>query len=282
MRVVVHGSTGAQGAPVAAELSSAGHDVVAISRQPGPGVTVADLGDQASLRAAYADAEALFIHLPIPSSPEAPGQWVSSVLGALPGANMKRVVVSTSGVALHDAGPSEAFQQRLAGTKAFVDGLDQVADSVVALAPRLFLENLLLPFISGPAIADGVLSYPIAADKPISWISHRDVAKAVATALDPETEAGIYDLGIDAITGDELARRVGVGIGKDLRYEAISPAEFTARATPLFGPDMAAGIGGLYELFATDHTLEIRADRPQLATADRLTVEHWAKDSMSG
>lgn len=282
MRIAVHGSTGAQGAPVVSELRDAGHDVVALARQPREGVTVADLGDSASLRSAYLGADAVFLHLPIPTSPDAPGQWVPAVLEALAASDVERVVLSTSGAAMHDAGPSESLQARLAGNRAFVEGLQAVVGSVVTLAPRLYLENLLLPFVAGPAVGDGVLAYPLAADKPISWISHRDVARAARVGFESTTEPGVYDLGLPAAAGQQLADQIGAGIGRAVTYEPITPAEFAERATPVFGPEMAAGVAGLYETFATDHTLEIEPNRPQLAAEGRLTIESWAGQSLSG
>lgn len=282
MRIAVHGSTGAQGAPVVAELRDAGHDVVPLARQPRPDVTPADLADPASLRSAYDGVDAVFIHLPIPTSPDAPGQWMTAVRKALEASDVQRVVLSTSGVAVHDAGPSDVLQARLAGTRTFIDGLHGVVGAVITLAPRLFLENLLLPFAVGPAIETGVLAYPLAADKAISWTSHRDVAQGVRTGFEVSTEPGTYDIGLPATTGHQLAAKIGTGIGRSVSYEAITPTEFATRATPLFGPDMAAGVAGLYEAYATDHTLEIETTRPQLATDGHLTIERWAQESLLG
>ncbi|MCP4968707.1 MAG: NmrA family NAD(P)-binding protein, partial [bacterium] len=266
MKITVHGATGAQGGPVAAALRAAGHDVVGITRStdPAPGLVTADLNDQATLEAAYSEVDSVFVHLPIPSSPDDPSRWVPSVLGALETSNIQRVVLSTSGTSLGEAGDHPTLQGMFAGAQAFHAGLQGAVDSVVALAPRLFLENLLLPFVAGAVAAEGLLAYPLAADKPVSWISHEDVAAAAVQAFDPETEAGIYDIGHDAVTGIGLAEAIGRGIGKEVRYEPLTPAEFVARATPLFGPEMAAGVGGLYEAYAVDPTREIPGGSPQL------------------
>src|ERR671910_2059617 len=60
MNITVHGATGSQGAPVAALLTAAGHDVRPATRASG-----ADLGDRASLEAAYAGADAIVLQLPL-------------------------------------------------------------------------------------------------------------------------------------------------------------------------------------------------------------------------
>lgn len=280
LKITVHGSTGAQGGPTAAALREAGHNVLGITRHPAadnPDQIAADLDDAASLVAAYADADAVFLHLPIPPSPDAPERWAHNVVGALASSKVQRVVFSTSGGSMTDAGPTQMSQGMLAGRQGFADALNTAVDSVVVLAPRLFLENLQLPFVAGPANSDGVLAYPVAADKPISWVSHVDVAQAAVAAFDETTPAGAYDLGIEPITGQELANRIGEGIGRNLTYEAIAPEQFTERATPIFGPDMAAGVGALYANYAEDHTLAIATTNTQLAADSRLSVASWAR-----
>ncbi|WP_198519594.1 NAD(P)H-binding protein [Microbacterium sp. HA-8] len=69
MSYLVHGATGAQGSPVAAELIAAGRPVTAISRTPGtdvPGAetVIADYASAEQLTEAYRDADGVFVHLP--------------------------------------------------------------------------------------------------------------------------------------------------------------------------------------------------------------------------
>ncbi len=200
MRIVVHGATGAQGSPIVVALAKAGHEVAALSRHPqavleGATPVAATLDDQSSLADAYEGADVVFVHLPMPADPDAPGRWAGAVIGAVAAAGVGRVVLSSSGASLEESGPDPMLVARLSGMRRFHEGLTEVADSVVVLAPRLFLENLLLPFVSGPLLAEGVLAYPLAADKPISWTSHLDVAEAVVVAVDSDIPAGVYDIG---------------------------------------------------------------------------------------
>lgn len=278
MKVIVHGSTGAQGAPVAEALRRSGHDVVAIARTTSAGDAsrvAANFEDQASLEAAYAKADAVFLHIPILEDPQALGRWIPAVLGALANCNVQRVVLSTSGASLEDAGPDPMLQGRLAGMRTLYEGLQGAVASVVVLAPRLFLENLLLPFVAGPLQTSGVLAYPLPADKPVSWISHRDVAEAAVEAIEGRAEDGVYDLGYNALTGQELADQLSGALGRSVSYEAITPEEFSSRATPVLGEQVAAGVGALYEAFASDHTLEISAEARQLGLDRRLGVSVW-------
>ncbi|MDX3240877.1 hypothetical protein [Streptomyces sp. ME18-1-4] len=52
------------------------------------------------------------------------------------------------------------------------------------IAPRFFLENLLLPPILDVVRTQGVLRYPLAADFPVSWSSHLDNADVAAALFD--------------------------------------------------------------------------------------------------
>jgi hypothetical protein len=50
--------------------------------------------------------------------------------------------------------------------------------STAVIAPRLYLENLLLPIVIEPVKTDNTLSYPLRSDYPVSWRSHLDIADA--------------------------------------------------------------------------------------------------------
>ncbi len=287
MKVVVHGATGAQGSPVVSVLGEAGHEVVGLSRHDGPsagGVTMtnADLSDESSLAEAYQSADAVFLHLPIPVEPDAPARWARAAISAVAAARVDRIVLSTSGASLDDTGPGPLLEARHQGMRHLYEGLVATAGSVVALTPRLFLENLLLPFVATPLTEQGVLAYPLPADKPISWVSHQDVAQAVLVAVDSATPAGAYDVGpTQPITGPVLADAVGRGLGRSVVYEAITPEEFARRAEPIFGPDAAQGIGQLYAEFASDPNLALPDNSQRLATDRMLSVEDWAEHAFT-
>ncbi len=282
MNVIIHGATGAQGAPVLESVLAAGHDAAGLTRHTdgsNPNLIAADLDDRASLEAAYAKADGVFVHLPIPNDPEGPERWASSIIGALRSSPVRRVVVSTSGSSLVEAGDHPALQGMLHGNRAFHEALSATVDEVVALTPRLFLENLMLPFVVETIRAEGVLAYPLPPDRPVSWISHRDVAAAATRAFSADVAPGVYDIGHKAIGGDELAVRVGSGIGRDVRYEAMTPEAFIEQATPLFGHDTAAGIGELYRGYADDRSRAI--NDPATELGQPVSIDSWARTALA-
>ncbi|MFK4067024.1 NAD(P)H-binding protein [Streptomyces sp. NPDC029674] len=72
MTYVIHGATGAQGAPVVAALVAAGKPVTALTRNPdavvdGARVVAASYSSVEELTEAYRGADGVFVHLPVVS-----------------------------------------------------------------------------------------------------------------------------------------------------------------------------------------------------------------------
>jgi uncharacterized protein YbjT (DUF2867 family) len=96
------------------------------------------------------------------------------------------------------------------------------------LRPHLYMQNLLR--FAGPVAADGRLAAPMG-DAGYPFVDTRDVAAAAAAVLRaPAGHAGrAYALtGPRAVGYAEIARRMGEIVGRDVRYEALSPQAFRA------------------------------------------------------
>ncbi|MFJ8228434.1 NAD(P)H-binding protein [Streptomyces sp. NPDC094448] len=264
MSYVIHGATGAQGAPVLAALRAAGKPVTAVTRDPGklPGGTPAVAADYASaeeLARAYEGADGVFAHLPL-AAPDDRLAYAANVAAAVATARPARVVISTSG-AFADAPdvaggtspvPADPAVARL------VEGVAASGVSYAVLAPKLFLENLLLPPVVGAAREEGVLRYPIGTGFPVSWVSHLDVADAAAALLERPDLTGTVPVGqYPPVTGPQLAEAFGARFGRGVTYEPITPDEFGALIAPLLGEPTAAGVAALYRTIATlpDHAI---------------------------
>ncbi|MFJ3955991.1 SDR family oxidoreductase [Arthrobacter sp. NPDC090010] len=283
MSYLVHGASGAQGSPVVSGLLAAHREVTALGReasQPAPINHLAvDYGDVDSLAAAYQGAEGLFIHLPL-GAPDVIAGYAANITEAVVRARPARIVVSTSGQIIDAPGhplqqPADSPLPRL------IAALSEAELSAAVTAPRLFLENLLLPPVIDGVMSDGVLRYPVREDYRVSWASHLDVADAaVALLLDPHV-TGVVGIGAPTgTTGPELAAAFAAHLGKDVRFEQITPAEFGAMITPLFGAAATAGVVALYEAQWTLPDSLINADTSetaQLGIAAR-SAEEWLRD----
>ncbi|PPG28622.1 hydroxylase [Pseudoclavibacter sp. RFBG4] len=232
MTYLIHGATGAQGAPVVAALTAAGLVVTAAVRAPnsyeGPGAAVAvDFTDTASLTDAYRGVEGVFVHLPIGS----PAQQLAAATAVADAAEVSRparVVVSTSGYTLEDPESPLAV---------LVRRLEEANISTAVVQPRLYLENLLLPFVVGPVKERGVLSYPIRTDYAVSWSSHLDVADVVVGLLQDSSVTGIVGVGaLPGLLGDDLAQSFAAHLGQPVSFESSDPDQFGKSLVLLIGP----------------------------------------------
>ena len=159
-----------------------------------------------------------------------------------------------------------------------IRGVEASGVSFAVVAPRLYLENLLLPMVAGPAAEEGVLRYPLRTDYPVSWSSHLDVAESVVRLLTDPSLTGTVAVGHHpALTGDDLAAGFAAHMGRDVRFEAVTPDEFGVLITPLFGADASAPVVGLYHALGTQAGNTIAADNSaqQLLDLHPRSVEAW-------
>lgn len=249
MAYIVHGATGAQGSPVLSALTSAGRNAVAAVRHPeavpaGIAARQVDLVSAESLVSAYEGADGVFVHLPL-GAPEAAAAQARAVVEAVTRARPGRVVISASGQIVDQ--PDSPLQAPAdSPIMTLIDGATGSGVPTAVVASRLYLENLLLPVILAPMREEGVLRYPLPASFPVSWSSHLDVADVVARLLTDASVTGTVAVGHrPGLTGQDLAAAFSTHLGREVRYEGITPEAFGELITPLFGP-AAAPVVDLY------------------------------------
>ncbi|OMG20421.1 hydroxylase [Actinomyces naeslundii] len=284
MADIVHGATGAQGSPVLSALTTAGRSAIAAVRHPEavPDGIVArqvDLASAASLASVYEGADGVFIHLPM-GAPEAAAAQARAVVEAVAQARPGRVVISTSGQIVDQPGsPLQAAADSPIMT--LIDGVTGSGVPTAVVAPRLYLENLLLPVVLDPACQEGVLRYPLPASFPVSWSSHLDVADVVVRLLtDASPNTGTVGVGHrPGLTGPDLAAAFSSHLGREVRFEGITPEAFGELITPLFGP-AAAPVVELYRaLNAQDgNTIAEDSSAQELLGLRPRPIEQWLKD----
>ena len=284
MADIVHGATGAQGSPILSALTTAGRSAIAAVRHPEavPDGIVAwqvDLASEASLASVYEGADGVFIHLPM-GAPEAAAVQARAVVEAVAQARPGRVVISTSGQIVDQPGsPLQAAADSPIMT--LIDGVTGSGVPTAVVAPRLYLENLLLPVVLDPACQEGVLRYPLPASFPVSWSSHLDVADVVVRLLtDTSPTTGTVGVGHrPGLTGPDLAAAFSSHLGREVRFEGITPEAFGELITPLFGP-AAAPVVELYRaLNAQDgNTIAEDSSAQELLGLRPRPIEQWLKD----
>ena len=281
---IIHGATGAQGSPVLSALTAAGRTAIAAVRHPEavPGGIAArqvDLASADSLASAYEGADGVFVHLPM-GAPEAAAVQARAVVEAVDRTRPGRVVISTSGRIVDQP---DSPLQAAAGSPimTLIDGVTGSGVPTAVVAPRLYLENLLLPVVLAPARQEGVLRYPLPASFPVSWSSHLDVAEVVARLLtDASPTTGTVGVGHrPGLTGPDLAAAFSSHLGRKVRFEGITPEAFGELITPLFGP-AAAPVVELYQVLNTQDGSTIAEDgsAQELLGLRPRPIEQWLED----
>jgi len=279
MTYLIHGATGAQGSPVVASLTKSGASIAAAVRDPstysGDGTAVAvDLTSVASLAAAYEGVDGVFVHLPIGTG-EQQLAHARNIVAAVDEARPARVVVSTSGYSTD----AEGDDQNPVGV--LMRGLVATGVSVAVVAPRLYLENLLLPPVTAVVEQEGVLRYPIRQDYAVSWSSHLDVADVVARLLVDSSVTGVVGVGaLPGLRGADLAAGFAAQLGREVQFESQEPDDFGSLIEPLFGK---AGSDPVVDSYRWRATQESELIDPATSAQERLglnprSVEQWLVD----
>ncbi|WP_406399489.1 NmrA family NAD(P)-binding protein [Streptomyces sp. NBC_00879] len=261
MRVAVVGATGFQGGATARLLAERKHRVRTLSRKPEadrpelPGVSIAggDLGRYEDVRQLFEGATHAAVVMPLVYQAEKVMRYAQHIAKAAREAGVGRLVYNANTRVPDRSTNVVAFETRRLAETVFREGLAHSGAELVVVRPPVYLDNLFSPW-NGPALVnEGVLAYPLPADVPTAWISHRDLAEAVYAALTVEGVAGrTFDIGgAQTLTGDELATAFGQGLGRSVRYVPLEPGIFEQGLAQILGEESAAGVSGIYHYMAT-------------------------------
>ncbi|MDN0198186.1 NmrA family NAD(P)-binding protein [Streptomyces sp. S.PNR 29] len=277
MTYVIHGATGAQGAHVVAALAAEGKSVTAVTRNTdavvdGARVVAASYSSVTDLTDAYRGADGVFVHLPV-GAEENRLAFANNILAAVRTARPACVVFSTSGFPIDPA---------IGGAAAtLAAGLADSGVSHAVIAPELYLENLLMPYVIDSVRERGVLPYPIRADFPVSWASHLDIADVAVALFERPDVTGVVGVGqYPAITGPDLAEAFAARLGRDVAFGPISPDEFRTSVAPLIGEGPAAGIAEAYRAMSAMPGRSIAPENSaqKLLDITPRTTTQWLED----
>ena len=275
MKYIIHGATGAQGAPLFNQLIQSGKNVVAAVRNTSclgnkPSIQV-DLSSVDSLVSAYTNIKGVFIHLPL-ADEASRLQYAKNIVAAVKIAKPERVVISTSGWKLGVEGDENSALPTL------IRELSDTTAKVAVIAPKLYLENLLLPIVIEPAKEEGILGYPLRENYPVSWCSHLDIADVAQRLLEDHSIIGVVEVGqLPAITGLELAEAFSSYFSNKVTYQALTPATFGERLASLFGAAAAAEVVKGYQekALTQDSAIEIENSAQHRLKIYPRSVLNW-------
>lgn len=248
--ILVTGATGTTGSALLRYLASQGIAARALTRQQGASIdlsnvetVVGDLGDPASLSAAFAGIEALYLNI-VPG-PDALVQ-IDNALAAAKAAGT-RTVVKLSGL---DAEPNSASGiirlHAEADRRVRESGIDYAI-----LRANSFFQNIESQLSS--IRNDGQFFLPLGNARQ-SLIDVLDIAEVAAAVISrPELRNRDYDLtGPQALNFQDVAIALGKAFGRPVSYVPISNEAFASSLVSAGLPDAAATtVAELFAVFAT-------------------------------
>jgi uncharacterized protein YbjT (DUF2867 family) len=234
--IAVHGATGLQGAPVAAQLARSGHAVRPLSRS-----TRADLTDRASLVAAYAGADAVVLQLPLVYDERAL-TMAENAARAAEVAGVDHLVINAGCVL-----PPVRIGVPFLDARHIAAGAD--VPRVTVLQPAFYMDNFSAPWSAPRIVGDGVIAYPLPLEAPLPWVAMADVAAAIDTAISHEV-GGWFALPGIPTTGLQIAHALDDATGRPVHWSTITPAAFADMLRPHLGDHAAEGTAAAYAMLA--------------------------------
>ncbi|GGF99793.1 hypothetical protein GCM10010912_50770 [Paenibacillus albidus] len=253
--ILVYGASGVQGGAVARLLASKGVTVRSITRQEknaavlkeqGIDAYVGDLSILETLKEVNTGVDKIFLNMPIEYDTALIKLHITHAVEAAKQANVKLIVVNSNGFLPEQPTDTKTLDVK----REMIEYVQQSGIPTILVKPTLYMENFLIPGL----INNGMLFYPVPADKSIPWINSDDAALYHYYALSHPELAGqtILAPGPEALTGAELGDRFTQALGQDVTFQSLNYDDFEASLTPLMGEKQASGVAGFYRWIGTN------------------------------
>lgn len=265
MKVFVLGATGFQGGQIANSLLENNHSITTLKRDvkagmpasPGVQVIQGGLDNPDSLSEAMKGADAAVYSFPLIFDLELAKSYTANFIEAAKKEKVGLIIYNTTFYLAKEKTGLLALDMKVAMKKLF----DASGLKVITLAPNIYLDNIAAPWSVPVILEHKIVPYPLKADKVMSWVSHSDLGKYVASALDkPELAGQILPIGGKLITGNEITSAIGSQINEELSFVEVPVDEFEKQLVPGFGPVAAKEISNLYRYIEQNYNDFISLD----------------------
>lgn len=236
------------------------------TKQAFPGVEAVrlDLNDEASVKAAVAGVDAVYLASPADFPPEPEKRLIDLAKAA----GVKKVVkLSAMGV---DAAPQSALRQVELHLEA--SGLKWTV-----LRPTWFMQNYTTS--NAQPIRQGTLAEP-AADAKTAFIDARDIAAVAAKALLDDAHAGkTYTLtGPELLTRQDVVAALSKELGRPVTYVAVSDEQFREAVKGFMSPAYLELLSSLYAGVRAGWSARTTDDVRQVLGRAPTSFAQFAKD----
>lgn len=234
MRVIVFGASGVQGAHQVPVLARAGHNVVAVSRNPKPleidgrkvETAAADFGDKDAISQVLKGAEVIFLNLPSTSFNQSePIIAGAKQIGELAKANGVRLIVFNTSMPVPDEPQDITAQDDRREMRRLIR---ESGVPVISIQPVVYLDNLLEGWALPPIRDHNTVVYCHKPTLQVSWICHHDVAQLMMAAMEhPELAGRNFAVGgPETVRLEQLTEKLSRAWGRKLDYECQTVADF--------------------------------------------------------
>lgn len=265
MKVFVLGATGFQGGQIANSLVEKNHSITTLKRDveagmpsiPGVKVIQGGLDNPDSLSEVMKGVDAAVYSFPLIFDLELAKSYTANFIEAAKKENVGLIIYNTTFYLAKEETGLLALDMKVAMKRLF----DASGLKVITLAPNIYLDNIAAPWSIPVILENKIVPYPLKADKVMSWVSHSDLGKYVASALNkPELAGQTLPIGGKLITGNEITSAIGSQINEELNFVEVPVDEFEQQLLPGFGPVAAKEISNLYRYIEQNYNDFISLD----------------------
>lgn len=250
MKVFVTGATGFQGSKIANELLKDNRLISTIKRDLNTGmintqgieVIQGGLENKEALASAMRGAQAAVYSFPLIFDLELAKTYTQNFIDAAKQENVELIIYNTTFYLAQEETGLLALDMKVEMKKLF----DASGLNVITITPNIYLDNIAAPWSIPVILKHKIVPYPLKADKPMSWISHADLGKYIASAINkPELAGQTFPIG-SLLTGNDITKTIGSKINQDLNFVEVPIDEFEQQLVPGFGNVAAKEISNLY------------------------------------
>ncbi len=283
-RIMLFNATGMQGSAIAAHLKLQGHEIIAPVRSAqrmdelrskGYNAFVTDHSVK-SLKAQMKEVDKIVLQIPAQISPLEMVDLTSKCIDSILEAGYPDTVFVISST--------------LPDTKVGVPGVDARVEmknlslsklpNTPILSVTEYLENFSTAYRNAIE-SDGIIPQTIPASCPVNYLSWSDLSKYVGAALfSDKLEGKLYRIGgNEGVTGNDLAKRLGKVLGKELHYSPINHEQLAEFLTPVLGESIARDYAAFYEYQDTRGQELLNPDTEEIRSILGINlpnVEDWA------
>lgn len=283
MKIFVSGATGFQGSSIAQQLIANEHRVVTLKRDPSKETTSADgievvkggLEDPTALKEAMKGVNAAVYSFPLIFDMELAKTYTENFIAAAKEQSVSLVVFN----ATFDLPTSNTGLLALDMKVAIKALLDSSELNVITLVPDIYIDNLAAPWSIPVILNNNILPYPVASGKKIPWISHTDLARYIASAVEkPELSGQVLPIGGNLLTGEEIAAAITAKINTPVNFVSVTVDDFQQQLIPGFGELAAQEISNLYRFVEQNHNHFVSKDFAKTNEVLRVkpqTLDEW-------